>query len=582
MRFFLLICLLTLTAFSLSAQADVTYRLRVPDAESLLSTFSEAIENYFMYTSNKRNFAEAVETEFLDRFGQHADFDLLMMAYDHLKVNIICYNGAYCIPPISLNDWNTRLVQQWFDENQEVIDLDTRDTLSFADYQIEIEPHDFSGDGNHEWLLRVQKGVDEIEYSNYLVADEREGQYIILTVPLPWYADSHASNFASIHATTGELRFTDITGDGAVEWVFETHSGSHGPGYLYSYRNIYVLSWLENRIQVIFEKQMSSYLGEPQFERLDGDSYVSILVGDKSSDSWGCGQRVITVYGWNGRLYEPVDEIIKPFNCTARYAEEAMWDWDFATAIELYDSYIAEYRADYEDCWSTPDRCTFTNVRFEYFRARRILAHALLDHTAEVPSLLNDLPDEAHLSQFEQAILAANTDDPQTLCQAAYDYFVDYRIGRDFDEDRAGFTPGVIVENASIEEDLYFTIDPLRAGCDIRWFSGEPTPTPTPTATPWQPQITATPEPVRKYQYLDDALEAEDYPEALVMLDRAIAQSLDNPDYLYHYRYQLAFVLKKLNRPDEALAEYVAIYEAAPDSAWGMLAALHLEVVETE
>ena len=35
-----------------------------------------------------------------------------------------------------------------------------------------------------------------------------------------------------------------------------------------------------------------------------------------------------------------------------------------------------------------------------------------------------------------------------------------------------------------------------------------------------------------------------------------------------------------LDRPDEALTEYVSIYEAMPDSAWGMLAALHLEKVE--
>jgi hypothetical protein len=44
--------------------------------------------------------------------------------------------------------------------------------------------------------------------------------------------------------------------------------------------------------------------------------------------------------------------------------------------------------------------------------------------------------------------------------------------------------------------------------------------------------------------------------------------------------YYLGFLYEAANRPDEALAEYVSIYESAPDSAWGMLAALHLEKIE--
>jgi hypothetical protein len=49
-------------------------------------------------------------------------------------------------------------------------------------------------------------------------------------------------------------------------------------------------------------------------------------------------------------------------------------------------------------------------------------------------------------------------------------------------------------------------------------------------------------------------------------------------DQLLDY-YLRALALEALNRPDEALAEYIAITEAAPESAWGMLAALHLEPI---
>ncbi len=53
-----------------------------------------------------------------------------------------------------------------------------------------------------------------------------------------------------------------------------------------------------------------------------------------------------------------------------------------------------------------------------------------------------------------------------------------------------------------------------------------------------------------------------------------------NPIALNGARYWHGFLLETLNQPDDALAEYIAIYEAAPESAWGMLAALHLEGVE--
>lgn len=63
--------------------------------------------------------------------------------------------------------------------------------------------------------------------------------------------------------------------------------------------------------------------------------------------------------------------------------------------------------------------------------------------------------------------------------------------------------------------------------------------------------------------------------ETLDNYDPSVAQIVI--DGLHYYR---ALTLEALNRPDDALAEYVAIYEAAPESAWGLLAALHLERVE--
>lgn len=70
--------------------------------------------------------------------------------------------------------------------------------------------------------------------------------------------------------------------------------------------------------------------------------------------------------------------------------------------------------------------------------------------------------------------------------------------------------------------------------------------------------------------------------EGLAILDAVLAEPPEFADshFLVRVHYYRALALEALNRPDEALAEYVAIYEAAPESAWGQLAALHLERVE--
>ncbi|HEX2908458.1 MAG TPA: hypothetical protein VHO69_16420, partial [Phototrophicaceae bacterium] len=50
-----------------------------------------------------------------------------------------------------------------------------------------------------------------------------------------------------------------------------------------------------------------------------------------------------------------------------------------------------------------------------------------------------------------------------------------------------------------------------------------------------------------------------------------------DPDQKAELYYLRALALEALNHPDEALAEYVAIAEAVPGSAWAKLAALHFE-----
>lgn len=75
----------------------------------------------------------------------------------------------------------------------------------------------------------------------------------------------------------------------------------------------------------------------------------------------------------------------------------------------------------------------------------------------------------------------------------------------------------------------------------------------------------------------------QEYERIINYHKQAIVELSDVTDpVLLRWRYLAALTFEALDRPSEALAEYVAIYEAAPESAWGMLAALHLEVIDGE
>jgi hypothetical protein len=75
-----------------------------------------------------------------------------------------------------------------------------------------------------------------------------------------------------------------------------------------------------------------------------------------------------------------------------------------------------------------------------------------------------------------------------------------------------------------------------------------------------------------------ECVSLSDPAHALTIIDAALANPhTDQSAYfgmaLHYYR---ALVLETLNRPDDALTEYVTVYKTYPASAWGKLAALHL------
>jgi tetratricopeptide (TPR) repeat protein len=69
--------------------------------------------------------------------------------------------------------------------------------------------------------------------------------------------------------------------------------------------------------------------------------------------------------------------------------------------------------------------------------------------------------------------------------------------------------------------------------------------------------------------------------QVLAMLDEVLTtypELSSDTAFVNAVRYRRALALEALNRPDEALAAYLELYETDPDTAWGQLAALHLDV----
>ena len=96
------------------------------------------------------------------------------------------------------------------------------------------------------------------------------------------------------------------------------------------------------------------------------------------------------------------------------------------------------------------------------------------------------------------------------------------------------------------------------------------------------PSEMSMPPPYQQYRGENLFLQQE-YEQIIDYHQTAIAELPDMAEpLLLRWRYLAALTFEALDRTDEALAEYIAIYEAAPDSAWGTLAALHFEVTDNK
>ena len=578
-----LVVIMLLLGFGVRAQSEAgVYKLHVPTAEEFVAgipDFKNLYETGYGYQA--RQMLKTIEAEFITRYMKNADYETLSAAFDKLKVRFMITPSGGEYPEIDYNFWVAKIVQVWLHEhNRYFSDLSV---LRFDDYVISAERHDFDNDGqDREYLLNVIK-LDEdgtIEYNNYLTASD--GSREVWPVPVSWRGYGYdEGNTAS--RPLFDKGFEDITADGIPEWILEQNLTFSRAGFDWWTHITHILGWQKGHFIILLNLDK-----EYELKNLDDDPALEVSTHFTHADNWWCGYVEVTTYDWNGQTYSQMKPRFEPLDCTARHAEEAMWSGDFRTALKFYDQFIADHTAEYaayDKCLSGPGDPYCEETRgiriFDYFLFRRVVAYALLNDEAGVQDALKVL--YQYFPSDEDTFKPTNGK-PAAVCQAAYKQWEgQFGDGDSQSYSEGVFVPGTILEDVNSDDRsiprLYETIfiDPIRAGCDIGRFNGTPTliptliPTLSPTTTPDnRPQS----EIYIDYQAVYSAFMSGDYDTALKITEQVTPEN-EIDTARWHYWHALA--LEALKRPLEALAEYTAIYERNPQSAWGKMAGLHLE-----
>lgn len=131
-------------------------------------------------------------------------------------------------------------------------------------------------------------------------------------------------------------------------------------------------------------------------------------------------------------------------------------------------------------------------------------------------------------------------------------------------------------------DELHLLSTPIGEAQIYKWSPAEPTFNlfPPPTHTTYEESL-SNPLACEGPGIYDFCSNLHDPAEAITMIDTILATPPENvtSEMLHTFQYMRAVALELTDRPDEALREYVAILTESPDSALGMLAALHLKPV---
>ncbi len=597
--------LVMLIVVPVGAQDD-NYRLHIPATDEYLSQLPEiwmrsgALPRMFDEEAYGFHMPEQLiklmETTFLYRYADTSTTEQLIEAYETLNQGDV-FGYANYMPFIDVQYWNLRIVQQWLDENP--IGWQTVEQIEFDPYTIIVSRHHLTDTDEQDILLYVSRG-DFVDH--WLAVPENGTDQLVLT-PVDY---SEAGYWLSQpNGTTAEITVRDVNADGLDEMISKQWNPYPGSNYIGNIATLTVWGWREGRWHRMVSSQGAanpdaySDIPQWQFENIDADTPLELIQNDYGLDNFYCLQHRRQVFDWNGEVYERiVDQTTfeETVGCALRFAQQAMWDHDYDESINFYELALARFSGDFSDYDGEQDSIEQFAA---YAQERLFIAYMLAGDVTTARDMLDDLREQPLIDNtIVQQLIAIPEADLNALkvCETAYNFlneeFVDTAPELNY---RNVPNIGYIEENVHI----YFMWregwgSSERVACDLPYMheqiaamtaSPPPTATRQPTATPdalWLADIQIESDLHSDIGDMINALRSGEMDNALAHSESVFDSPLVTPasDIALLIRHYRALALEALGRDAEALAEYVTIYEIAPESAWGMLAALYLERIE--
>jgi len=381
------------------------YTLREPSAQEYVdqveAVLARAQTNYIEFYTDQSYLAEAVAmaAEINWRF-----LDQQALTYDQLNRVFHSYSAGmerHSTPPDER--WMPKIIELWLAENPTY--LSSVNALKFDDYTIQISPLSLFADGLSHWGY-VTEVVDGPPYA--------QGRYI--AVPLG-SNNNYLFPDLPVSMDSAPLVAGDLNNDKNpdVAYLSSSHMGNS-----YNSGALNIITFRDNRFELLESLDYSegpTFALPPQsyswlFAALDSTPDIEIIENQELSDNWGCGFIQVTIFEWqdDGKLTPGTVEKVFPqtFGCLHRQAEEAMWAYRYAEAINFFEQALSPEILGEKDA--------------PYTQMRLGLAYLLAGQADQARNIFTNLqPGE---NAFVQAAQQAYQDDPRPLavCQAMYNY----------------------------------------------------------------------------------------------------------------------------------------------------------------
>ena len=547
-RFLLGILSLVLIALPITAQDNDNgdYRLRDVSVEEYMEGVSAIFDNDWDYLAH-----HVVIREFRLRYP---DIDLAELPFELLiDFQTSVEVGVDFLLSAGEAEWFEGMLRAGLSELQ----IDTlTEHFTLGNFEITPTALDMDGDGVSELLLEVYDSWSRRRFFAHV--DDSIDLLPLPIVGLP--SDAVTGSYAEAGQLT-VVQVVDLNADGDDEVIIEGDSY----GYWSACGDLYVLDWQEDEIVDRTADLFNYCIWFSQQPSLTATFDVSqpdaIQMRETRLDGWNCAsERIDTLNMLDNSL---ASEIIYDNThwCDLRFASEAFDDALYTSAIEHYE----------EALLSTDGQLA------QYIVARLALAYALNDQLGEAQNTLDSVIPEGQMGDLLIRLDDAN-DQPIVMCRNAHDFFAEINATRNADPYANPYiwTPENFYFGTEFADLRYFPLpSPSHAGCNYRQFP-EFSPTPFPTADVQRPDLL-------QFIRFDvfNCLQTSDCDDLLAQFDDIFAAPRD---YYAGYEdpllYLRALALEALDRPDEALAQYLALIDTDADSVWARLALLHVTTVQ--